>query len=334
MTDSANPVPVAEAPPSGDWVDTMLAEPSVETPEAPKEEPQAPQLEKKGAEPKPKTVDELTPDEIFELAKKVKHRAKVDGTEMDVDYDELVRSYQLQKHLINRTKDVEGLAKKINGLINQDIYNDPIEALKNAGADPDKLQEAIEKAVYKRLQREAMTPEQREAIEAKEELARMKAEKEQSEAQSKQAQYEAQVKQYQEKFETEIVGALREQGIQSREVAQMAAYEMLRAQQAGVELSGRDAVREAVKEWRNSLKSSISSLDEERLAEELGPEGIEKVRNYLLKKAKKQMPAMTPATPVNPQPKANDKPLTEKQKREELRKRAEAIVRGEWANFQ
>lgn len=77
--------------------------------------------------------------------KGTKHRVKVDGAEAEVEYDELVRDYQLRKVSDKRLKEAAELAKRVKAEFDQveSFRKDPWSALKNAGQDPYALAEQL-----------------------------------------------------------------------------------------------------------------------------------------------------------------------------------------------
>lgn len=77
--------------------------------------------------------------------KGTKHRVKIDGTEAEVDYDELVRDYQLRKVSDKRLKETAELAKRVKAEFEQieAFRKDPWSALKSAGQDPYALAEQL-----------------------------------------------------------------------------------------------------------------------------------------------------------------------------------------------
>jgi hypothetical protein len=101
--------------------------------------------------------------------KGTKHRVKVDGTEAEVEYDELVRDYQLRKVSDKRLKEAAELAKRVKAEFDQveSFRKDPWAALKQAGQDPYALAEQL---LLQKMEWEGLSEAERRA-----QLAELKA---------------------------------------------------------------------------------------------------------------------------------------------------------------
>jgi hypothetical protein len=114
--------------------------------------------------------------ELDALFRTKKHKAKVDGKEAEVDYDELVRGYGHNQAANARMREAAELKKAAEAReksLYDSIYSwkqnptSAFEALEKLGIDVESL---AHERVLKKMQYEMMTPEEREAFDAKREL--------------------------------------------------------------------------------------------------------------------------------------------------------------------
>lgn len=94
--------------------------------------------------------------------KGTKHRVKIDGEEMDVDYDDLVRDYQLRRVADKRLKEAAEFAKRAREEFEQveKFRKDPWAALKEAGQDPYVLAENL---LLQKMEWEGLSPAEQRA---------------------------------------------------------------------------------------------------------------------------------------------------------------------------
>lgn len=116
---------------------------------------------------------EMELDKLFRVQK---HKAKIDGKEAEVDYDELVRGYSHNQAANARMREAAELKKQAEArerALYDSVYGwkqNPVsafEALEKLGIDVDSI---AHERVLKKMQYEMMKPEQREAFDAKREL--------------------------------------------------------------------------------------------------------------------------------------------------------------------
>ena len=338
---------VAEAPaPAGDWADAILAEEGLTTPpDAPIPEAKlAPEPPK--ADPKPEAKAEakqdakvagqlekaldLTPAQALEAAKALRHRVKVDGQEFDVDYDELIRNYQIRKHSERATTEARQLAEKIRAVPDK-ARQDLVAALRDLGMDEGEIVEQMEKAIYQRIQQAQMTPEQREAAQAKEELARLKAEREAEAKAREQESASTETTRFVESTSGELLAEAKRYGLAgetARDVMQVAVAEMIAARRAGYDLPAAVAMREAKQKFDATISGSLRNLEPDALIERLGEEGVEKLRKALVARVQSKVPArVEPSTPEDAPSKPKAKPRTDREAREAWEKEVLAKMR-------
>ena len=154
-------------------------------------------------------VSEATPGQTETIAEKVrfgdqemdvdsflksrKYKAKVDGKDLDIDYDELVRGYGHNSAANARMREAAELKKAAESrekALMDNIYGwkdnptSAFDALEKLGIDVDSISH---ERVLKKMQLEMMSPEERETYDMKQELSRYKS-KEAQQAEAKRQQ--------------------------------------------------------------------------------------------------------------------------------------------------
>jgi len=131
--------------------------------------------------------------DVESFLKSRKYKAKVDGKESEVDYDELVRGYGHNSAANARMREAAELKKAAESrekALMDNIYGwkdnptSAFDALEKLGIDVDSI---AHERVLKKMQLEMMSPEERETYDMKQELSRYKS-KETQQAEAKRQQ--------------------------------------------------------------------------------------------------------------------------------------------------
>jgi hypothetical protein len=216
--------------------------------------------------PKPATTEkalyggqEMELDALFRTKK---HKAKVDGKEMEVDYDELVKGYGHNTAANARMREAAELKKATEArekALYESIYGwktnpaSAFEALEKLGIDVDSISH---ERVLKKMQYEMMSPEQREAFDAKRELETYR-QREKREAEERKQQELAQM---QQKAVTDLEQGIVEylgksSGPVDPALVGRAVDEMISAMEHGQELSIEQAFQKAGQWFETESKS-------------------------------------------------------------------------------
>lgn len=268
---------------------------ATETPDAP-ETPGAagagaPETEPKdgpGAEPKPEPR---------------RFKVKVEGEEMEVDEQELLKGYQLSKAGYKRLEQVATLRKQLEGFV-QDFHKDPVSTLKKLAEENEhgpKFREAVEKFLYAELERERMDPKERALVEAQEKLRRVEEEKKTLAERQRQEAVERQREYWSKKFDEDITSALSDPEVglpkTPTTVARMAEL-MAKGIQNNIPVDARDVARLVRDEYIQAQREVVAKLDGEGLMRWLGEDVAKKIRAY--ETAKLKRPVAAPGSPAAP----------------------------------
>lgn len=263
------------------------------------------------------------PGEGAAAAAKRKLKAIIDGKEIEADEDEVIKGFQRSKAADKRFEDAAKMRKQAETFIN---------LLKRSANDPKVLEEIIahpsiggnfkkiaEQYLYDIIQRESMTPEQRELAETKEKLSQFEREKQEAEKAETQRQMTELQNKYTKEYQTQIIQALDKSGLPKSEftISRMARY-MHMGLTRGVELKADDVLDLVRQDYYNDLRS-FGTLPADKLVEILGEDVIKKLREFDLAKVRgSQGGGEVPPTQQEPKPASGKKPLTT----EEFRKLA------------
>jgi len=156
--------------------------------------------------------EEQTEEKVKEETQPQTVKYKVDGEEYEVDLKEASQLLSKAAGADRRFQEAANIRNEAKEFV-QFIKTNPIAALQRAGIDFEQL--AIDH-VHELVTVQQMSPEQREAYEAKKERDQLKKEKEERERLSKEEQerqsqeeVEAETKRYIEEFETSIIDAMK-----------------------------------------------------------------------------------------------------------------------------
>lgn len=224
-------------------------------------------------------------------AAKRKLKAIIDGKEIEADEDEVIKGFQRSKAADKRFEDASKMRKQAENFMN---------LLKRSANDPKVLEEIIahpsiggnfkkiaEQYLYNIIQREAMTPEQRELAETKEKLSQFERERQKAEQaeQGRQAG-ELQAK-YTKEYQTDIIKTLDSSGLPKSEftISRMARY-MHMGLTRGVELKAADVIDLVRQDYAADMRALVGSLPAEKLVEVLGEDVAKKIREYDLAKVR------------------------------------------------
>jgi len=153
--------------------------------------------------------------------KKSKHKVKVDGEDSEVEYDELIRDYQLKKASDKRFQQAAEYIKKAEPYIKavQAMSANPIGAALLRGEDPSTImQETVFRQLQEEAEIEAMTPRERQLLQIARANEEKRLELEQQLApltkdRDARVQVEADARAGQE-IETDLLACLQAQGIE------------------------------------------------------------------------------------------------------------------------
>lgn len=216
-----------------------------------------------------------------------KFKVKVDGQELEVDENELKRSYAHAKAAAKRMEEAAELRKSYQRQIQiaegfekwiDNVKNNPeavFQLLEQLGVDPD---EAAMKRAAERLKYEYMDENQRRAYDNERELRRYKEmEQKQAELQRQQAE-QAYLAKARESVESEFVDFFTEQGVKPTPTMLARIAELkLGAAAAGRSLSMADAFKRVQAEQQKARLDLLANLSDDDI-KALPKESLQKLR--------------------------------------------------------
>lgn len=309
---TAAPAPAAEAAPKATPISEAIAnvEAKLEKPAPTKEE--APATKETKAET---TEDKKTPEESVADATKAvaegekpteqqlkdaekvikKYKIKVDGQELEVDEDELLKGYQKGRGAQKKFDEAAKYRKQAEQAFDL-LKTQPAKALSGLGHDVRKF---AEEYLAGELEKELMSPEQRENMELKRKLA----EREEADKAVEMAKREEEASKLRnaeiQDIDLKIGKILSTSGLPKtpKTVAMVASY-MNDAMDLGYKDVQPDDVIDLVRnDYNNLLKDILGATDGDTLVKLVGEDTINKIRKYDLARVK----AKTPATPTSTQ---------------------------------
>jgi hypothetical protein len=153
-----------------------------------------------------------------------KYKVKVDGKDTEVTEDELIRGYAHATAANRKFQEAAMSRKQAEEFIGM-LKTDPIKVLKDPrlGHDARKLAEEF---LVAEMQKEMMTPEQKELMESKEKLRAFEDQKKAEEKAKEEAQFEELKTKYTEEISSDIIKALESSHLPKTEhtVKRMAYY--------------------------------------------------------------------------------------------------------------
>jgi len=231
-----------------------------------------------------RSQDKKEPDSIKEAAAAAtetvrKYKVKVDGQELDVDEQELIRGYSHQRAANKILQQGAAARKQAEEFIA--MMKDPEkfwEVAKKIGHDPRKQ---AEEYLARQLEDELLDPRERELKETKMRLKQMeemdRAQKEAMEARRNEVLKAKYAKDYSDQF----VAALQETGLPPTKpmVAEMAKY-VSRAAKIGFKMSPAEAAQLVREDIQTAHQRLIGDADGDALIRLLGENVANKVRKY------------------------------------------------------
>lgn len=248
--------------------------------------------------------------DVETFLKSRKYKAKVDGKESEVDYDELVRGYGHNSAANARMREAAELKKAAESrekALLDNIYgwkNNPtsaFEALEKLGIDVDSI---AHDRVLKKMQLELMTPEERETYDMKQELSRYKS-KETQQAEAKRQQEILDLRQKSAtQLETGILDYLQGKPNISPAVVGRAVDAMIAAAEDGKDISIDDAFTHAQGWFEKERKSIFDAEIRAMLTQGQVPKELaELVRKADMKTLRQEPPKRNPPENSTPQAK-------------------------------
>lgn len=235
---------------------------------------------------------------------------KVDGKEIHLSKEDAIRWAQkgmgIDKKLTESQKKVEVAETFIRML-----RENPEAILMNPQImGQEKFRKLAQDYLHKEIQKEMMTPEQRELAELKEKLAQEEQARKEIEEKTAQERQSELVKHYNAQYEKDITDTLATSGLpKTRSTVKRLAYYMSEGLKRGVELKAADVVDLVRADYQAEHAELFGQLDGDTLANFLGENTLKKIREAELKRLNNPQakPEIKKAEPVDGGNKAKKK---------------------------
>lgn len=288
--------------------DDPIEEVAEETTDTPNEEPNNPEQVLEEAPPTDETAEEVI-KKLFQV--------KVDGEELEVDEDELIRNYQLRVASDKKFSEAN-LGRKQNEEFIRLLKTDPKSVLTHPSIGLD-LRKFAEDFLVGELQNDMLTPEEKQLKEYQTKLADFEAREKEAKDREEAEAADAVSKKYAEDYNNQIVTALEDSGLPKTEhtVQRMIKY-MHDALKNGYELEAKDVTDLVRRDYQTDLKALTTGLDADALVQILGDDLSKKIRKYDLDKIKNPQNDLTEPVDVSRTPKDKKKEMLTKDEWREM----------------
>lgn len=237
-------------------------------------------------------------EEVRKLFAEGHEIVKIDGVEYKVTPEEALSNFQLKAASNKRFEEGAKMRKQAEQLVEL-LRTNPVEALRHINGN-DNVLEMANKIVYENLQKEMMTPEERQKIDLEQEVRQLQENKNQLDKESQEREHLAMVENLRGDYEIKITNALQTVAVPKTRwsVGRMATL-INSAVNAGYK-ADLNVIAGLVKEdYIHDFKSFFESADGDMIEELLGPELGEKIRKHDLSKLDSQRKQAIPQKSVD-----------------------------------
>lgn len=230
----------------------------------------------------------ISKKEAQQLKKKLK--LKVDGQEIEEEIDwnddaKLQKMLQKAYAADGRMQEAAKLKKQVEDLYNF-INENPEEALRQLGKDPEKLAESI---IERKLKELEMSPEEKEKQELQKRIEKYEKEIKEREEREKQLYFETQRKEYATQLDQKITSALEQNKDlpKSSYVVKRIADALYKYTKAGIPVEVDQLVPAVKTQIKKEISEMFQAMPDEAFESSLGKENLERLKRMRMAKMKK-----------------------------------------------
>jgi hypothetical protein len=244
----------------------------------------------KEGEALPKAETPQNPDKPYKI--------KVNGREMNVSLEDLKVLAQKADAAEQKFSEAAKMRKQSQMLVRM-LKEDPLQVLSNPNLGVD-FKRIAQDFLYSEIQKEQMSPEQRELHDLKQKMAKIEEEKKANQKKEEDARFQELVKHHSTQLDKEISAALQTAKLpKSPNTIKRVAYYMMEGLRRGVELKASDVMDIVRNDYVNDFRDMFSLADGETMTKVLGDDVIKKLREYDLNRlrpdlATRQVQTTTP----------------------------------------
>lgn len=249
------------------------------------------------SEVSPVITEDMSPAEIAHEIRKFK--VKIDGQELEVDEEELLRGYQTTKSAQQKFNEASLLRKQSEEFIRL-AKSDPRKLLTHPGIGID-LQEFANSILAEQYEEQLLSPEEKELRNLRNQLAEFENQKKEAEARAQQEELDKYTAMYEQEYTEKIIGALETSGLPKTEyTVKKIAEKMLIAAERGLDVEPADVIQFVKADYMNDIKTLFGAANEDIIMQLLGDDITKKVLKGSMKKIKSKAPVSTPSRITEP----------------------------------
>lgn len=219
--------------------------------------------------------------------KGTKHKVKVDGKFVEVDYNTLVSKFSKAEAADKRFMEAVQLKNQADQILSQfqQLQQNP-EMLVNVLGE-DNFTKLAEQVLYKKYSRDDMSPEQRELEELRELKNRYEQERIEAERLQQAQKHQEEVNSYKQQYERRFDNVLKQMNWPKtpETVARIARFYQASAEN-GYEPTDSDIQNFLEANYSSELKNIFSNVSVDKLYQMIGDDGLKALRQYDLQKVK------------------------------------------------
>lgn len=237
------------------------------------------------------------------------YKGKINGREVEVDEDTLVKNWQKYEAADERFRKAAEIEKKYRKYEDLDkAFQEKDLSVLSKYIDPETLRQFSEKQLLEWLEYQGLSDEQKELLEAKKKLKEFEDEKTEAEKRREEAERLQVNQQAVQLLDQEIANTFTELGVKPTpaKIMRMAMHmEAGLSQNPPVFISGKEAYQRAIKDLRTDLSGYLESVDEKELLDFLPKRVLDAVRKRSLEDV--QAPFAHSRRQESQEPKSNGK---------------------------
>lgn len=246
--------------------------------------------------------------------KVAKHKVKVDGQELEVDYDDLIKSYQLEKALTQRSQKIAEERKHVQSdrdalaqFLNQ-AKKEPkmiFDLAKELGHDPEQLAEDL---VWQKIQWQKMSEPERKAIEKEREAMALRAELEKIKQQQDEKELSSYESRAAQQIQDDVIQAVKLSGLKPNKYIVARAAEIYKN---SFKLNGEKLAHEVaakkLRRWFDQEADGYAQEDPETFLGRFSETTRKRIKDYFVKEAMNSKQAKLAASQKTPPTQASKK---------------------------
>lgn len=239
--------------------------------------------------------EEPSEAEVKDAAKEVKakevkgsdgelFKVKIDGVEEELTKDQLIRYAQMGKSGQKAMQERAELRKSIESFIEALKANPESVLEEDLGLNMDEI---AQRRLARRLEEEALSPEEKERRALKKELEEIKSRYAKEKEEQERAAYESEVAKYEAELETQVTEAFEKHQLPKKPIFLSRMADLLEeAYSRNLNVTPVQIAAAIKEDWLNETKSALGAFDDDALESMLGSEIVSRLRKSQLKKVK------------------------------------------------